>query len=42
MIETEKLQVAELRNQGYSDAQLKEMGYSTPSVMRAPSVLLKK
>lgn len=42
MIESDKLQVMELRNQGYSDVQLKEMGYSTPSVMRAPSVLLKK
>lgn len=42
MIESEKLQVSELRNQGYSDMQLKELGYSTPSVSRAPSVLLKK
>lgn len=42
MIESEKLQVSELRNQGYSDMQLKELGYSAPSVARAPSVLLKK
>merc|ERR550539_1016229 len=28
MIESEKLQVSELRNQGYSDMQLKELGYS--------------
>jgi len=42
MIESEKLQVSELRNQGFSDMQLKELGYSAASVTRAPSVLLKK
>mmetsp|Transcript_22196 Transcript_22196/g.28026 ORF Transcript_22196/g.28026 Transcript_22196/m.28026 type:complete len:118 (-) Transcript_22196:398-751(-) len=42
MIESEKLQVGELRNQGYSDMQLRELGYSGPSIARAPSVLLKK
>ena len=42
MIESEKLQVSELRNQGFSDMQLNELGYSAASVTRAPSVLLKK
>ena len=42
MIESEKLQVSELRNAGYSDMQLNQMGYSPASVARAPSVLLKK
>jgi hypothetical protein len=42
MIESEKLQVAELRNQGYTDMQLKELGFTPASSVRAPSVLLKK
>ncbi len=42
MIESEKLQIKELRNEGFGDNQLKEMGYSLASIARAPPVLLKK
>jgi len=36
MIETERLQVEELRSQGMSDRQLGEMGYLQASIDRAP------
>ena len=42
MIESEKLQVKELRQEGYSDRQLQEMGYLEPSIARAPAVAMKK
>jgi len=42
MVESEKIQVRELRNDGYSDRQLQEMGFCEPAVLRAPSVALKK
>ena len=42
MIESEKIQVRELRNEGYSDRQLAEMGFCQASILRAPVVALKK
>jgi len=39
MIETEKVQVKDFRNQGYSDRQLSEMGFCEASVLRSPRVL---
>mmetsp|Transcript_8368 Transcript_8368/g.10587 ORF Transcript_8368/g.10587 Transcript_8368/m.10587 type:complete len:113 (-) Transcript_8368:102-440(-) len=42
MIQSEKLEVNELRNQGYSDQQMKELGYSPISIARAPSSVLMK
>lgn len=42
MIESEQLQVKELRNEGYADHQLRQMGFSEPAIARAPAVVLKK
>jgi len=42
MVESEKIQVKELRNEGYSDRQLQEMGFCESAVLRAPAVALKK
>lgn len=42
MIENEKLQVKELRQEGFSDRQLQEMGYLEASIARAPAVAMKK
>ena len=42
MIESEKIQVRQLRNEGYSDRQLAEMGFCQASILRAPVVALKK
>ena len=42
MVESEKMQVKELRNEGYSDRQLQEMGFCEAAVMRAPAVAMKK
>lgn len=42
MIESEQLQVKELRSEGYADHQLRQMGFSDPAIARAPSVVLKK
>jgi len=42
MIESEKTQVKQLRNDGYSDRQLQEMGFCEASILRAPPVALKK
>jgi hypothetical protein len=39
MIEADKLQVKELRSQGYSDGQLQEMGFPKISLGLAPAVL---
>mmetsp|Transcript_4574 Transcript_4574/g.6681 ORF Transcript_4574/g.6681 Transcript_4574/m.6681 type:complete len:110 (-) Transcript_4574:237-566(-) len=41
MIESEKLEVGALRDQGYADNQLREMGYAEPAIARAPAVLKK-
>mmetsp|Transcript_7707 Transcript_7707/g.14530 ORF Transcript_7707/g.14530 Transcript_7707/m.14530 type:complete len:113 (-) Transcript_7707:120-458(-) len=38
MIESERLQVKELRAEGFSDRQLQEMGYLSASIDRAPAV----
>ena len=42
MIESERLQVDELRTQGFTDRQLSEMGYLQPSIDRAPAVAMRK
>lgn len=42
MIESERLQVKELRAEGFSDRQLQEMGYLAASVDRAPAVAMQK
>jgi len=42
MIENEKVQVKDLRNQGYADRQLVEMGFCEAAVRRAPSVAMNK
>lgn len=39
MIEADKLQVKELRSQGYSDGQLQEMGFPKIALGLAPAVL---
>lgn len=39
MIEADKLQVKELRQQGYSDGQLQEIGFPKVSLGLAPAVL---
>ncbi|KAL9191313.1 hypothetical protein ACHAXT_001019 [Thalassiosira profunda] len=39
MIESDKLQVKELRTQGYSDPQLQEMGFNKVALGLAPAVL---
>eukprot|EP00553_Chaetoceros_curvisetus_P015455 CAMPEP_0204651752 /NCGR_PEP_ID=MMETSP0718-20130828/13910_1 /ASSEMBLY_ACC=CAM_ASM_000674 /TAXON_ID=230516 /ORGANISM="Chaetoceros curvisetus" /LENGTH=108 /DNA_ID=CAMNT_0051675593 /DNA_START=73 /DNA_END=396 /DNA_ORIENTATION=- len=39
MVETEKLEVAALRDEGYSDNQFREMGYAEAAIARAPAVL---
>ena len=41
MIEADKLQVKELRQQGYSDGQLQEMGFPKVALGLAPAVLKK-
>lgn len=42
MIESERLQVKELRAEGFSDRQLQEMGYLSASIDRAPAVAMKQ
>jgi len=39
MIEADKLQVKELRQQGYSDGQLQELGFPKAAMGLAPAVL---
>ncbi|KAL7428029.1 hypothetical protein ACHAXH_002255 [Discostella pseudostelligera] len=39
MIETDKLHVKELRQQGYSDNQLRELGFPAVALGQAPAVL---
>ncbi|KAL3809969.1 hypothetical protein ACHAXA_007745 [Cyclostephanos tholiformis] len=39
LIETDKLHVKELRQQGYSDNQLRELGFPAVSLGQAPAVL---
>lgn len=39
MIETDKMEVKELRQQGYSDPQLQELGFGKAALGLAPSVL---
>jgi len=39
MIESDKLQVKDLRQQGYSDGQLTEIGFSKVALGQAPAVL---
>lgn len=39
MIEADKLQVKDLRQQGYSDGQLQEMGFPKVALGLAPAVL---
>jgi|EP01082_Thalassiosira_pseudonana_P011011 hypothetical protein len=39
MIEADKMQVKELRQQGYSDGQLQEMGFPKVALGLAPAVL---
>ncbi|KAL3780618.1 hypothetical protein ACHAW5_000156 [Stephanodiscus triporus] len=39
LIETDKLHVKELRQQGYSDNQLRELGFPKVSLGQAPAVL---
>ncbi|EJK53474.1 hypothetical protein THAOC_27088 [Thalassiosira oceanica] len=39
MIETDKLQVKELRQQGYSDSQLQELGFPKAALGLSPAVL---
>jgi Fe2+ transport system protein FeoA len=41
MVEAEKIQVRQLRNDGYSDRQLQEMGFCEPAILRAPAVAMK-
>jgi hypothetical protein len=42
MIESERLQVKQLRNDGFADSQLQQMGFAEASILRAPSVAMKK
>jgi len=39
MIEADKLQVKDLRQQGYSEGQLQELGFPKVALGQAPSVL---
>lgn len=39
MIEVDKLQVKELRQQGYSDIQLQDLGFNKVALGLAPAVL---
>ncbi len=39
MIEADKLQVKELRQQGYSDGQLQELGFPKVAMGLSPAVL---
>ena len=39
MIEADKLQVKDLRHQGYSEGQLQELGFPKVALGQAPSVL---
>ena len=41
MLESERMQVKDLKSRGFSDRQLQEMGYSEPS-LHTPSVALAK
>jgi len=40
MIENEKKQVNDLRDRGYSDTQLHELGFCEAAILRAPSVAM--
>jgi hypothetical protein len=42
MLDSERLQVKELKNQGYSGRQLQEMGYSECAIHTPPLALAKK
>ena len=42
MISSERLQVAELRNQGHSDRQLQEMGFNEVSLHSPPVASMAK
>jgi len=42
MIESEKIQVKQLRNDGFVDRQLQEMGFCQAAISRTPAVAMKK
>jgi hypothetical protein len=42
MLENERIQVKELKNRGYSERQLQEMGYSESAMHSPPLALAKK